>query len=525
MSFSLRGIRPSREGVQGARFRETIFAMGSQKAEEFLATADAFHLGGLPTEGRHPLTNELSRLAKTDLPEAFRVLKQVDLQALECVNAVEPRLGSLRLAILDCFKSGGRVFLYGCGATGRLSLSLEYLWRYQHQGRKEADLVIGFMSGGDLALVRSIENFEDHPEFGARQVREIGFREGDLLISTTEGGETPSVIGATEEAARISKRPPWFLYCNPDDVLKKQVERSRRVIENPRIECVSLVTGPMALSGSTRMQASTVLMLAVGTALLPNGEARLTKLRATLAGLDTSWLARFTEAEAEHYLSNGLLLYETEHYGMTIITDTTERSPTFSLPGFENQIDADPHYSLCYLSFPSAKNSREAWKKLLLREPVALEWEELGGVAGEKRLYGFDFSRRVADSRDASGKPQLRFRIEREGGQMHFRLAELCKELDVSGLVPLHEHLLLKMLLNAHSTLVMGRLDRFESNVMTWVRPSNNKLIDRSIRYVEHLLGDSRPSYEVICRELFRQIDLLKDGESVVLKTVDALRR
>ena len=44
------------------------------------------------------------------------------------------------------------------------------------------------------------------------------------------------------------------------------------------------------------------------------------------------------------------------------------------------------------------------------------------------------------------------------------------------------------MLLNTHSTLVMGRLGKIKSNFMIWVRPTNNKLIDRSIRYVKYLL-------------------------------------
>lgn len=48
--------------------------------------------------------------------------------------------------------------------------------------------------------------------------------------------------------------------------------------------------------------------------------------------------------------------------------------------------------------------------------------------------------------------------------------------------------MLIKVILNKHSTLVMGRLNRIKSNIMSWVRPSNNKLIDRAIRYVRHLL-------------------------------------
>ena len=43
------------------------------------------------------------------------------------------------------------------------------------------------MAGGDAALVRSIERFEDYPEYGARQLRELGFRDGDLMVATTRG--------------------------------------------------------------------------------------------------------------------------------------------------------------------------------------------------------------------------------------------------------------------------------------------------------------------------------------------------
>lgn len=37
-------------------------------------------------------------------------------------------------------------------------------------------------------------------------------------------------------------------------------------------------------------------------------------------------------------------------------------------------------------------------------------------------------------------------------------------------------------MLNTLSTLVMGRMNKYFSNIMIHVRPSNNKLKDRSIR-------------------------------------------
>lgn len=48
----------------------------------------------------------------------------------------------------------------------------------------------------------------------------------------------------------------------------------------------------------------------------------------------------------------------------------------------------------------------------------------------------------------------------------------------------LSHHSLLKILLNSASTLIMGRLDRYFSNIMTYVKPTNYKLIDRAARYV-----------------------------------------
>ena len=49
-------------------------------------------------------------------------------------------------------------------------------------------------------------------------------------------------------------------------------ERSKLVIQNPDIEKINLTVGPMAVTGSTRMQASTILLAAAGMALLSFNE-------------------------------------------------------------------------------------------------------------------------------------------------------------------------------------------------------------------------------------------------------------
>ena len=507
-----------------------------EQAARFLQQARDFRLGNLPTEGRHPLTSELAELARRDLPRALHILKQIDCSSIGRVLRESAGVAELSARMHGCMAKGRRVFLYGCGATGRLSLSLEYLWRFVHEGSPGLDLVRGFMSGGDLALVHSIEDFEDHPEFGARQVREIGFGADDLLVSCTEGGETPSVIGATEAAAGSASTAPWFLYCNPDDILCDQVERSRRVLQDPRIRKLNLYVGPMSLSGSTRLQASTALMLAAGSALLSASPARfpavdLAAFLQFLNELDVGFLIPFIEAESAIYARGEYILYETDHYGLTILTDTTERAPTFSLPAFENEHDPDRRPSPGFLCLSEAEDAAAAWRKILLREPNTLEWEGMAAIAGKRRLLGFDFSHKAREHREAllRGTPQHVFRIEKRDHDLVMRLGAHEARVDVSSLHPLCEHVLLKILLNTHSTLVMGRLGRYESNLMTWVRPSNNKLIDRAIRYVAYLLArdhvDPPFSYEDIACQCFEEMRELKADESIVLKTVTSLRR
>ena len=193
-----------------------------------------------------------------------------------------------------------------------------------------SDRVVSFMAGGDTALIKSIENFEDYPEYGARQLVELGFSKNDLLISCTEGGETPFVIGATEKALSISERVPFFLYCNRDEVLVEVAKRSKRVIENKRIKKVSLITVPMALSGSTRLQASTIQMLFVGFSLLRNSEVKgdVHFLLNFLSGQPFRFLKGFIEKESEYLGESRFMLYSTdENLGITVLTDTTERAP------------------------------------------------------------------------------------------------------------------------------------------------------------------------------------------------------
>jgi N-acetylmuramic acid 6-phosphate etherase len=87
---------------------------------------------------------------------------------------------------------------------------------------------------------------------------------------------------------------------------------------------------------------------------------------------------------------------------------------------------------------------------------------------------------------------------------------------------------MLKMWINIHSTLVMGRMGRYLDNLMTYVKPSNNKLIDRAARYVR-LLAEKRsgilPPYDTTSQALFAEREVMQIGEPIVLKTLNRLLR
>lgn len=482
-------------------------------AEAFLRISDQYRLGDLPTEQPHPETIGLAELARDDLPQAVAAFHKVDRLALHSLNSHLGPMPDLVAGIRNTLGRGSRIFLSGCGATGRLALALEAIAREEGLTR-DPDQIIGFMSGGDAALIRSIESFEDYAEYGRRQLKELGFADGDLLIAITEGGETPFVIGTALEAARFSGPNPWFVFCNPVHILEERVERSKSVIRHPRIRSFSLPLGPMALSGSTRLQATTAQMLVVGAALFEacgryKALSLIKDFIECITAFDPSSVIPFVEAEAAIYKMGNHVLYEADLFAITVLTDTTERSPTFSLPPFESRDHTSEPSSPCYMSIPNKETSEKAWTHLLKREPRALTWKDIDERATLPYLLSHDISEKTRAWRDARnpGRKQHLYKIQDSQPILEFEGHRLT--LGSSSEPLLLRHLLLKIFLNMQSTLVMGKLGRFESNLMTWVKPANNKLIDRAARYRqnEHFQKTGRVlSYDKAVKMVFQSL-------------------
>ena len=565
-----------------------MFAMSNAKkrAEEFLTREKEFRLGELLTEAFHPKTNTLSQTAVVDLPAAIRMLQSVDDEIPPATEKVmqQDSFGRLVDAFGEAMSTGKKIYFTGCGATGRLSILLEAAWRrclreirkVSPEMSETEDQVFSVMAGGDFALIKSVEGYEDFPDFGRYQLRRMGVGQSDVVVAITEGGETSFVIGTAWEGLDAGAKV-FFVYNNPTELLCRHVKRSREVIEEPRITKLDLTTGPMAITGSTRMQATTAELFIVASALeialvrflqqkLSSSDSekfrpreyrsdeyhkRLCELLDQLSSNEAvDMLAAATVFEEDIYRRHDLVTYFADEFLLDVLTDTTERSPTFMLPPFRKQNDNISPRSWAFVKDPF-RSTKETWRELLQREPRGLDWgrdvyekmnapknlktqpPKLDNAEIYKFMIGNESDTSRTDAADSAlivvgvGKEDQLFHtaLEKFGSQYNKTAVITVGPADAAGAtdksfhfpctltdspLQLWHHLAVKLVLNTLSTATMVRMDRVIGNAMVWLSPSNKKLIDRGSRLIAN---QTDCSYEQACialHEALEEVEMLR---------------
>jgi N-acetylmuramic acid 6-phosphate etherase len=614
-----------------------------QRSQEFLKISGQFKLGALVTESSHPVTANLSEVARQDIAQALDLLFQVDNDVIAKYRefAESGRAEQIKETVVSALKNGGKIFFTGCGSTGRLSILLDSVWRdfWQQVGRVTPcaphtktshyedfeNRTFSVMAGGDFALIKSVEGFEDFAAFGKKQIADLGVSDKDVVFAITEGGETSFVIGTAWKGVEVGAKV-YFVYNNPDDILCEHVERSREVIQDARIEKINLTTGPMAITGSTRMQATTIQLCVLLTvmemvvrdfvcgedsspsnaraeslnqnkpeisspspprsggegwgevALRAHGDevkkpaasaavpgeffAALQEMHANLRSPEVlSQLAKLVALEESVYRAGRKNNYYADHLGIDVLTDTTERSPTYCTPPFRKFDDYQAAESWAFLFLPYAETPA-AWAQILKRNPKCVEWKESEVrelVDEEKFARTHDIVRKISQTElmrfkigldgvkyrgisandssvavfsrydgseltesflSASYVPSTRSAFIYFGDRDVFETFQKTMTQRNSDSIPIMvpcpptDFLLdgvtragVKMLLNALSTCTMVRLGRVMGNYMIWVVASNLKLIDRATRYIQKLTG---LTYEDANRLLFEVVEYIE---------------
>jgi N-acetylmuramic acid 6-phosphate (MurNAc-6-P) etherase len=392
----------------------------SPQSVDYVENKQQFHLFNLLTEQRHRKTWNLSSAIRRDFAAGLRMLLSVDEDVSSRIKELAARPALLEQAVqavVDAVGRGRRIYIYGCGATGRLAKQMESsFWRpfwksvktrscwkelQKHLPPDIEEHLTGEMTGADRALVSSLEGFEDLLLIGKLQLLDHKVERGDVVICVTEGGETSSVIGtilaaleqygALDDSLREeARRHLYFIYNNPDDLLRP-LKRSASVIDNPAITKINLTTGPQAITGSTRMQATTSETFVLGIVLeeaiarllrehlapaeldelgygrrLTLGE-RLGSFDGVKAAVDSALpaTAKFTELETDTYRRARFATYFAKKALITVFIDNTERSPTFRLYPLDKAQDRERR---CWVQvWTEAADRRQAWRNFLGR--------------------------------------------------------------------------------------------------------------------------------------------------------------
>jgi len=550
-----------------------------ERSDDFLKISGQFKLGALVTEGSHAVTANLSEVARADLPAGLKQLFDADEDVIRKYRefAASGRAESIKSAVVSALKNGGRVFFTGCGSTGRLSILLDSVWRdfWQRTAAKDAvqaaqakdweNRTFSVMAGGDFALIKSVEGFEDFTAFGKKQMTDLKVSNKDVVFAITEGGETSFVIG-TAWAGIDAGAKVYFVYNNPDDILCQHVERSREVIQDARIEKINLTTGPMSITGSTRMQATSIQLCVMLTVLEMavrelTGKAPLKTAADFLAPLEQAYaalkspdflksLAKLVAIEETVYRSGHKNSYFAGRFGIDVLTDTTERSPTYCTPPFRKFDDTKATESWVFL-FLAEDQTETAWQAILKRAPRCVEWSE----AEVRQLVAEENVERSLETvKKIRATELMRYKIGSNGMGYRILKADDCavavmaasetatsqkfqlSQLEAARAVKAHTGLIyfgaelppvlktvaesmtlvclpktdllldgvtrtiVKLVMNALSTCTMVRLGRVMGNYMIWVVPSNLKLIDRATRYITKL---TNLEYQAANRLLF----------------------
>jgi N-acetylmuramic acid 6-phosphate etherase len=150
------------------------------------------------------------------------------------------------------FRAGGRLFYVGAGTSGRLGV-LDATECPPTFGTPP-EMVVGIIAGGVAALLKSVEGAEDDPNAGIAEMDSRRVGPTDTVVGIAASGTTPFVRAALGRAQALGARTVFLSCSEPPAVLRETCD-----------VCITALTGPEVVTGSTRMKAGTATKLVLNT--------------------------------------------------------------------------------------------------------------------------------------------------------------------------------------------------------------------------------------------------------------------
>lgn len=198
------------------------------------------NLSKLETENQNANTMNIDTASTLEI---VSLINNEDAAVALAVQKELPAIAELVDVIVQQLKKGGRLFYIGAGTSGRLGF-LDASECPPTYG-VSYETVQAIIAGGFEAIYKAKEGAEDDREAGVTDCKQHGLSANDILVGIAASGRTPYVIGALEYANSIGC-PTGSIACVSNSVIGTLARYK-----------IDVVTGPEAVTGSTRMKAGT----------------------------------------------------------------------------------------------------------------------------------------------------------------------------------------------------------------------------------------------------------------------------
>lgn len=198
------------------------------------------NLNTMTTESRNPNTMQMDTMSALEI---VTVMNREDEKVPQAIRACLPQIAKCAELAGEILRGGGRIIYMGAGTSGRLAL-LDAVECPPTFG-VPYDTVIGLVAGGATAFARPLEDAEDKPEEGVKDLHQVNLTGKDLVIGVAASGRTPYVLGGLEYAKSLGCHTVAIV-CNMGSPMAAAAELA-----------IEVSPGPECLTGSTRLKAGT----------------------------------------------------------------------------------------------------------------------------------------------------------------------------------------------------------------------------------------------------------------------------
>lgn len=194
----------------------------------------------LTTETNNERSRQLSEIPTMDM---LTIINNEDKLVAFAVEKELPSITAAVDGVAERLKSGGRMFYFGAGTSGRLGVidASEIPCTFG----SDPTLIQAVIAGGRGAVYDAAVGDEDNYKAGTGEILLNRIGPNDVVVGITASGRTPFVMGAINKANDAGAYTIGI--CN------NKASALSKIVK----VCIDPDTGPEVIEGSTRMKAGT----------------------------------------------------------------------------------------------------------------------------------------------------------------------------------------------------------------------------------------------------------------------------